>query len=52
MKIQTAEDSAIFVIQSSQEPKNISEDDRVSHQIEPHKEQYESESIDRYNYSF
>ena len=52
MKIQTAEDSAIFVIQSSQEPKNISEDDRVTHQIEPHKEQYEPDSIDRYDYSF
>ena len=48
MNIQTAEDSAIFEIQSSQEPKNISEDNGVSHQLEPHSEQYQPESIDRY----
>ena len=52
MKIQTAEDSAIFETQSSQEPKNISEDNGASHQLEPHKEQYEPESIDRYYYSY
>ena len=51
MKIQTAEDSTIFDIQSSQEPKNISENNGVSHQLEPHKEQYEPESIDRYYHS-
>ena len=51
IKVQTSDDSTISDIQSSQEPKNISENNGVSHQLEPHKEQYEPESIDRYYHS-